>query len=56
MFIPSQTYIFEDNEAVIRVSIKGHSPNSRHVSRTHRVAFDWLLVRINVDQNTWLIC
>ena len=31
-------YIFEDNEAVIKMIIKGRSPALRHVSRTHRVA------------------
>ena len=42
-------YIFEDNEAVIKMIIKGRSPTLRHVSRTHRVALDWLFDRINVD-------
>ena len=32
--------VFEDNEAVIKMILKGRSP--RHVSRTHRVALDWL--------------
>ena len=45
----SQLYIFEDNEAVIKMIIKGRSPTMRHVSRTHRVAFDWLFDRINLD-------
>ena len=45
----SQLYIFEDNEAVIKMIIKGRSPTMRHVSRTHRVALDWLFDRINVD-------
>ena len=31
-------YVFEDNEAVINMIIKGSSPAMRHVSRTHRVA------------------
>ena len=31
-------YLFEDNEAVIKMIIKGRSPTMRHVSRTHRVA------------------
>ena len=44
-------YIFEDNEAVIKMIIKGRSPTMRHVSRTHRVALDWLLDRINLDPN-----
>ena len=42
-------YILEDNEAVIKVIIKGRSPTMRHVSRTHRVALDWLFDRINLD-------
>ena len=39
-------YVFEDNEAVIKMIIKGRSPTMRHVSRTHRVALDWLFDRI----------
>ena len=42
-------YIFEDNEAVIKMIIKGRSPTMRHVSRTHKVALDWLFDRINLD-------
>ena len=42
-------YVFEDNEAVIKMNIKGRSPTMRHVSRTHRVALDWLFDRINLD-------
>ena len=42
-------YLFEDNEAVIKLIIKGRSPTMRHVSRTHRVALDWLFDRINLD-------
>ena len=42
-------YVFEDNEAVIKMIMKGRSPTMRHVSRTHRVAFDWLFDRINLD-------
>ena len=45
----SQLYIFEDNEAVIKIIISGRSPTMRHVSRTHRVALDWLFDRINLD-------
>ena len=30
-----QLYIFEDNEAVIKMIIKSRSPTMRHVSRTH---------------------
>ena len=42
-------YVFEDNEAVIKMIIQGRSPTMRHVSRTHRVALDWLFDRINLD-------
>ena len=42
-------YVFEDNEAVIKMIIKGRSPTMRHVSRTHRVALDWSFDRINLD-------
>ena len=57
-FIPSKVkcshqeallYVFEDNEAVIKMIIKGRSPTMRHVPRTHRVALDWLFDRINLD-------
>ena len=42
-------YVFEDNEAVIKMIMKGRSPTMRHVSRTHRVALDWLFDGINLD-------
>ena len=42
-------YIFEDNEAVIKMIIEGRNLSMRHVSRTHRVALDWLFDRINLD-------
>ena len=29
--------------------IKGRSPTMRHVSRTHRVALDWLFDRMNSE-------
>ena len=45
----SQLYIFEDNEAVIKMIIKGRSPTMRHMSRTHRIALDWLFDRINLS-------
>ena len=57
-FIPSNvnsshqaasSYVLEDNEAEIKMIIKGRSPTMRHVSRTHRVALDWLFDRINLD-------
>ena len=42
-------YVYEDNEAVIKMIMKGRSPTMRHVSRTRRVALDWLFDRINLD-------
>ena len=47
-------YVFEDNEAVIKMIRKGPSPTLRHVSRTHRVALDWLFDRINLDSEIQL--
>ena len=40
----AQLHIFEDNEAVIKMNIKGRSPMMRH-----GVALDWLFARINLD-------
>ena len=39
-------YAFGDNEAEIKMISKGRSPTMRHVSRTHRVALDWLLIEL----------
>ena len=36
--------VFEDNEAVIKMIIKGRNPTMKHVSRTHRVSLDGLLM------------
>ena len=42
-------YVFEDNEAAIKMIFKGRSPTMRHVSRTHSFALDWLFDQINLD-------
>ena len=42
-------YVFEDNEAAIKMIIKGRSPTMRHVSRTRRVALEWLFDTIDLD-------
>ena len=42
-------YVFEDNEAVIKMIMKGRRPTMIHVSRTQRVALGWLFDRINLD-------
>ena len=46
--------LFEVNEVVIKMIIKGRSSTMRHVSRTHRVALDWLLDRINLTSKIQL--
>ena len=46
--------IFEDNDAVIKQTIKGRSPNMRHVARTHRVDLDWLWERIREDPGVFI--
>ena len=43
--------IFEDNESVIKMVVKGRSPARGHVSRTHRVDLDWLFERCRVDHS-----
>ena len=47
---------YEDNEAVIKMIIKGRSPTMRHVSGTNRVALDWLFDRINPDSKVPIKC
>ena len=42
-------YALEDNDAVIKMTVKQRSPTMRHVSRTHRVDLDWLFERISKD-------
>ena len=57
-FVPPNAHIsfhFKDNDAVIKLIIKGRSPAMRHVSWTHRVDLDWLLDRINVDPGIQII-
>jgi len=34
--------VLEDNDAVIKMLIKGRTDKMRHVSRTHRIDLDWL--------------
>ena len=49
-------YVFEDNEAVIKMIIRRRSSTMRHVSSTHRVALDWLFDRINLDPIIQIKC
>ena len=52
----TQLYIFEDNELVLKMIIRGRSPMMRHASRTHSVALDWLFDRINLDPKIQIKC
>ena len=42
-------FLLEDNDAGIKMVVKGRSPQLRHVARTHRVNLDWLFERIKDD-------
>jgi len=42
-------YILEDNDAVIKMCVKGRAPNMTHIGRVHRVDTDWMFERIMVD-------
>ena len=42
--------IYEDNEAVIKTTTKGRSPNMRHLTRTHRIDLDWMFERFQSDE------
>ena len=44
--------ILEDNDAVIKMCVKGRSPNMRHVARTHRIDLDCLFERLLKDSAT----
>ena len=42
-------HVIEDNEAEIKMIFEERNATMRHVSRTHRVALDWLFDRINLN-------
>ena len=46
--------ILEDNEAVIKMTLKRRSPALRHVVRTHRVDLDWLFELIDGDPSIFI--
>ena len=46
--------IFEDNDAVIKMTMKGRSPALRHVARTHRIDIDWLFERLREDPGLFM--
>ena len=41
--------VLEDNDAVIKMTVKGRSPNLRHCPRTQRVDLDWLFEVFRTD-------
>ncbi|MDP7560176.1 MAG: hypothetical protein QF745_06510, partial [Planctomycetota bacterium] len=48
----TQMIICEDNEAVIKICLKGRSQALRHLHRTHRVAVDWIYDMIKAN---WVV-
>ena len=52
----SMLYICEDSEAVIKIIMKGRIPTMGHVSRTHRVALDWIFDRTTLDPKIQIRC
>ena len=46
--------LLEDNDAVIKMTVKGRAPNMRHVMRTHRVDLDFLFERITEDPGIFI--
>ena len=38
----SRLYVFEDNEPVSKMFMKGRAPQFRHIPRTHRINYDWV--------------
>ena len=45
----AMSHVFEDDEAVVKMIIKGRSPPERDVPQAHRVALDWLFDRIFLE-------
>ena len=48
----SSQFEAQDNEVAVKLIIKDRSPTMRQVSRTHRVALDWLCDRVSVDSQS----
>ena len=46
--------VLEDNEAVLKMIIKGRSLTLRHGSRTHRIDLDWLFERFHEDPGLFI--
>ena len=45
----AQICILEDNEPVIKMSMKQRWPQLRYVPRTHRINLEWIFERVNDD-------
>ena len=50
----SKLVVLEDNDATIKMVIKGRSPAMRHIQRTHRVDLDWLFERFRIDPGLYM--
>ena len=46
--------IMEDNDAVIKMIIKGRTNKLRHVPRTHRIDLDWLFTVMREDPGLFI--
>ena len=46
---PRKLIFMEANDAVIKMCIKGSSPNMRHVTRTHMIHLHWLYAHLFTD-------
>ena len=49
--VPPNSPESRNRAAVMKTIIKGRSPHMCHVSRTHRVDWDWHFERVNVNSN-----
>ena len=45
----TQLIIFEDNDAVIKMCVKGRAPHMKHIPRTHKIDTDRVFERIRED-------
>ena len=50
----AKLYIFEDNEAVIKMVAKGRSPTLQYMCRTQRIDIDWLWERLRNEPGVCL--
>ena len=43
----------EDNDAILKVILKGRCPTLKQISRTHKINLDWLFERIREDPSAF---